>query len=114
MTQRTIKTSSGTVRLGEYVRVWKSLKNTSPGTMFKSSLCGWCSARRETILAEFMDGLQDRINRHLVWYGKGRKWTYEWQLETQRAVRQLNTRRLAIRWLPAWLKTRFAERIQND
>ena len=110
---RVIRTASGTVTLGAYVKAWREVKAAPAGTEFRSSLCGWAPETRETILSQFQDGLAGRINRHIPGFGVGRKWASEWQHETRYAARQLNCPRLVIRWLPAWLKKRFAQRLAD-
>lgn len=101
------------VSLGHYVQCWRKVLSCAPGTEFKSGFNRWPESR-ETILREFRRGMADRINRHIPGFGKGRKWAYEWQIETERAARQLNHPRLVIHWLPIWLKPRFAHRLDSE
>lgn len=111
--QRIVTLGHGkTVTLAAYVRGIRLCKASPPKTTFKQGLCGWWPEPRETILREFMEGVHDRINQHVAGYGQGRKWVYEWQIETYRASRQLNHPRLVIDWLPLWLKPRFAHRLR--
>jgi hypothetical protein len=68
----------------------------------------------EDVLRQMRLGLHDRISRHMPHYARqGRKWSHEWQTQTWRAARDLNTPRLVIRWLPHHLATRFAHRIER-
>lgn len=101
------------VRLGNYVAGWKRAKKSKRGTRFNHGLCGWWSLTREEILREFNEGLHDRINRHIPWFGKGRKWNQDWQREMGHAAFLLNNPKLIIDWLPQDLKVRFARRLRN-
>jgi len=100
-----------TVTLGNYLKAWRAVRRAPTGTEFKESLCGWWPASRETILQQYSDGVHDRINRHLPFYRKGRKWNQDWQRMMLQAARQLNTPRLCIHWLPMELRKRFAQRV---
>jgi len=100
------------VSLGEYVRIWRRVRQAPSGTIYTESLCGWWPTTRETILAQFSAGVHDRINRHLPGYGVGRKWKPQWQSEMRRTARQVNTPRLRISWLPKELRGRFADRME--
>ncbi len=109
---RTVRLGSGrVVSLGTYVAAWKRALSAPAHATFRETPCSWAGGDRDQVLREFRAGLHDRINRHLPRYGKGRKWDPQWQIETYRAARDLNTPRLALHWLPAWLKARFAHRI---
>ncbi len=99
-----------TVSVGQYVGAIKRAKANLAAT-FPSSLEHWAPAKGAQIVAEFRKGLAARINAKAPGYGQGRKWSEEWQVETLRAARALNTPRLAIHWLPQHLKARFAERL---
>jgi hypothetical protein len=102
------------VTLGQYCDAWRRVKTTRPGCLFKGSLCcAFHLISREEILREFSDGTNDRLNRHLPWWSKGRKWSDSWQTETQRTAQQLNHPRMRIYWLPPWLEQKFAHRIVN-
>lgn len=112
MSQRYVTLPNGhQCDIGEYLNSWKALKSMAPDR----EISGWSYFPTEArdILRELDYGLHDRINRHLPWFGHGRKWSYEWQVEACRAARDLNTPRLAIHWLPAWLKPRFAHRLTS-
>ena len=103
------------VPLGVYVSAWRVVRDAKPDLMFNRSLCERWPASAGEILAQYRAGMVDRINRHMPpWYGKGRKWGDSWQTETRRAARQLNTPRLAIHWLPIWLKDRFSHRLGEN
>lgn len=99
------------VTLAVYVRAWKTALAAPADAWFPRTPCSWAGGDRAQVLHEFRAGIDDRINRHLPDYGTGRKWRSEWQVETRRAAQALNTPRLAIHWLPQWLKGRFAGRI---
>lgn len=82
-----------------------------PGATFKHGLTTWWPVCGADIRREFLAGVHDRINRHAPGYGKGRKWSQEWQADTMRAARDLNTPRLVIRRLPRDLRARFGHRL---
>ena len=108
-----IVTASGTVSVRQYVQTWRSVKAADAGTRYKSSLCGWWPATREEILAQFWEGLDDRINRHIAGYGKGRKWDADWQRAARNTATSVNTPRLIVRWVPAEFRQRLAHRLEQ-
>lgn len=65
-------------------------------------------------LRDLRAGLHDRINRQLPHFGQGRKWSDDWQLNTSRAARELNTPRLRIHYLPPHLRARFGHRLAME
>ena len=101
------------VPLGAYVRAI-GIAKAAPEQTFKSGLSTFWTTKGREIHEQFYEGLTDRINRRIANYGKGRKWSNEWQIETQRAARALNTPRLVIHWLPKWLLGRFGHRIERE
>jgi len=118
--QRVVTLGDGRqVGLGGYVKAWKAALAAPAGSTFDKGF-NWWPETREEILRTFRKGLQDRINRRIDGFPgalrpegpRGRKWTSEWQTETRRAAQQLNSR-VVIHWLPAWLKPRFAHRIEE-
>lgn len=112
--QRVVRLGDGRrVTLGAYVRAWKAALAAPATAWFRTTPCSWAGGDRAQVLREFRDGLDARINRHIPEYGRGRKWNAGWQIETLRAARALNHPRLAIHWLPAWLKPRFGYRLAS-
>lgn len=111
----TVFASERSVTLAGYISAWNAVKAAPAGATFSESLRSgkWTggSHSREEILGQFSEGLHDRINRHLPWFGRGRKWDHDWQMETRRAADQVNQPRLRIHWLPEWLRARFSHRI---
>lgn len=97
--------------LAVYLDAWRQLRAMDPNIEV-TGFDHFSQAARH-ILREIQYGIHDRINRHIPGFGQGRKWSYEWQVETLRAARALNTPRLAIHWLPSWLKPRFSHRIST-
>jgi hypothetical protein len=93
----------------KYCDAWRTLKTMLP----TDSVKGWdhFPEKVEVILREIRRGIHDRINRHMPGYGVGRKWGDLWQTDAARAARDLNTPRLAIRWLPGEWRDRFRHRI---
>lgn len=113
MSKRYITLADGRrIGLGRYVEAWRQCLALDPRTWIGRGVDGWGQPAGEA-LVDLRRGMDDRINRHLPWYGRGRKWDYQWQIETWRAARDLNTRHLVIRWLPPWLKERFSHRLEN-
>jgi len=96
-------------RLGVYLRAWRTLKTLPTAALVDGFTHG--PVPPALVLAELQRGIHDRINRHVPGFGKGRKWDWVWQSETLRAAIKLNTPRLAIHWLPVWLRARFAGRL---
>lgn len=83
--------------VGRYARAWVALLAMAP-----ESLCPgfdhFPEPARE-ILAAMHGGLADRINRHLPWYGRGRKWKSDYQIalwRDSRAVRDRVERRVRV------------------
>jgi hypothetical protein len=99
-----------TIPLGVYVAGVRAAI-AHPGRTFRHGLTTWWPVTGADVRREFMDGVHDRINRHVPGYGKGRKWSAEWQAEARRAAHDVNTPRLAIRWLPRDLRSRLAHRL---
>lgn len=98
------------VSVGVYVEGWKRCLAASPRTL----VCDWdhFPQEAERVLASFRRGMRDRINRHLPWWGKGRKWSAEYQTR----LFHLNLRligRCVIRPtdVPKDLRARLAHRI---
>jgi hypothetical protein len=112
---RVIRLGCGrTIGLGAYVRAWKTCLVLGPNTPIGRGVDGWGQSAGEA-LRDLRKGLDDRINRHLPWYGKGRKWDHDWWCSMRRAANELNHPRLVIRWLPADLMKvpRFRERVEE-
>lgn len=97
--------------LSAYARAWKAIKNLPPAT----SVFGWACwpVQAGEVLEVLRFGLHDRINRHVEWHGKGRKWGEGYQVEFRRAGRAVNTPRLILDWLPADLRDRFGHRLRK-
>lgn len=113
--QRVVRLGCGrAIGLGKYVAAWKACKSLPPETWIGRGISGY-GETSETALAELRRGLHDRINRHDSAYGRGRKWSDQWQGEMYRAASQLNYPRLVIHWLPADLMRvpRFRERVES-
>lgn len=101
------------VSLTSYVEAWKAAKTMSPDTVLPHGLRGWSPVTVGECLAEFRDGLEERINIRGGIKFTGRKHDSDWQRATTHAARELNTPRLRIHWLPSWLRERFAHRIAD-
>lgn len=73
------------VGLGQYVGAWKKALAMDPN----APVAGTPSAPRGggtagDAVAEFREGMQDRINKHDPAFGKGRKWDSTWQRDARR------------------------------
>jgi hypothetical protein len=111
-TTRIITIPSGRqVTIGVYVKGWKAAKVLPSDRLVK----GWdiFDVPAGEVLEDIRDGIHDRINRRLAWYGKGRKWALEYQGELSYASRQVNQPRMTIDWLPNDLKVRLAHRLRT-
>jgi len=98
------------VRLGEYVRSWQALLAMSPETRV-DRWNDWSASARD-ILRDLRDGIHDRINRHIEWYGRGRRWAPNWQRQTRHLANAINTPRLIIDWIPIDYRSRFQHRLR--
>lgn len=112
MTGRYVTTGDGRrIGLGSYVRAWRTVMAAPPDAPFDRSLCERYPDNAASILQQFRDGMHDRINRHTPGYGRGRKWSDDYQRAMAYSARLLNTPRLRLHWLPADLRIRFAARL---
>lgn len=76
------------VTIGEYVRSWKTLKTLPPNRLVDR----WSHFPTPAgeILREISYGVHDRINKHLPWWNRGRKWAEDWYRETRQAADRIN------------------------
>jgi hypothetical protein len=111
---RFIGVACGAVTIKGYVDAWRRVLEAPAGKTFKRSLCGMDPASREEILREYSFGVHDRINRHIPWFGRGRKWDEDWQRAMLQAAQTVNRPRLIIDWLPQDLVRRFAHRLRRN
>ncbi|MCL8382079.1 DNA polymerase III subunit beta [Xanthobacter aminoxidans] len=114
--RRVVRLGSGqVVTLGTYVAAWRRARAAPPDARFRGSPCGWAGAEEKVaeILRQFRAGMDDRINQHLPWFGRGRRWGPEWQAEASRLARAVNTPRLIVRWAPPEFRARLAHRIED-
>lgn len=104
------------IGIARYVAAWREclrLVNDGAGdTHIGKGVTGWGQTAAEALWS-LRRGLDDRMNRgdpRKTW----RKWDGDWQRDMGHAARRLNTPRLAIHWLPAELRQRFADHISTD
>lgn len=102
--------------LGRYVAAWRQCKaivaaddgdtwmRETPGSEYGGTVAD--------ALRELRDGLADRINRHIPGYGRGRKWSDDWQRHALQTAHAVNTPRLIVRWAPRDLMPRLAHRLE--
>lgn len=113
-----VKLGSGQrVPLATYCAAWRACRTAPPGQPVRGSLCDPFTARAMSTagqeLAEFRRGMHDRINRHLAAFGRGRKWSGQWQADAARTARDVNTPRLIVRWVPVEFRARVAARLAD-
>lgn len=114
--RRVVRLGSGqVVTLGTYVAAWRRARAAPPDASFRGSPCGWAGIEEPAgeILRQFRAGMDARINQHLPWFGRGRRWGPEWQAEASRLARAVNTPRLIVRWAPPEFRARLAHRIED-
>lgn len=114
--RRVVRLGSGqVVKLGTHVAAWRRARAAPPDARFRGSPCGWAGADEDAaeILRQFRAGMDARINQHLPWFGRGRRWGPEWQAEASRLARAVNTPRLIVRWAPPEFRARLAHRIED-
>jgi hypothetical protein len=99
------------IGLGKYVAAWKQCLALPGNTPIGKGIDGWGQTAAQA-LSDLRKGMDDRINRRIPGYGKGRKWGSDWYFSMWRASRDLNNPRLVIRWLPAEIRERFRDRIE--
>lgn len=104
------------VSLGAYVAAWRTVRRADPNARFRGAPDAWFGEIEpaERILRQFRAGLHSRINRHLPDYGRGRKWSQDWQREALQTAGKVNTPRLIVRWIPADLMPRLSHRLTVD
>ncbi len=118
MTIRVVVLGNGrSVPLGSYVWAWREILSAPPDREYRQGLTGWWPETAETILRQFRDGMHERISRHLPGYGRGRKWSHDWQRAAYQDAQRINAPRLAVRRTEIttddW-RTRFAHRYTED
>ena len=92
--QRAIRLPSGRlVSLGVYVAAWRTLLETPPDYQVQDWDHFATPAAR--VLDRMREGMHDRINRRLPWWGQGRRWDEDWQRDAGRCARLVNSRGLA-------------------
>lgn len=116
---RTIGLPNGkSVRIAVYVNAWREVKRLTTAGRGKHPIAGWdhFPTDAEVILRAMQDGMTDRINRHLPWYGRGRKWEWQWQRDAKNVAWNLNGRRIVtrVRDVPKELQPRLAHRLHED
>lgn len=113
MSRRVIRLPNGRhVGLRAYVAAWRVLLRTTPDANVRGF--DYFTQTAGEVLAAFRAGLQDRINRHLPGYGRGRKWSSDWQRDAGHTARAVNTPRLIVRWAPLDLRARLAHRLTTE
>ena len=94
------------VTVGEYARSWRMLKTLPPDRLVERF-----SHFPETaaeILREIGRAVHDRINRHIPGFGRGRKWSQDWERAAIQTAIRVNQPRLVIDWLPQDFRRRLA------
>jgi hypothetical protein len=96
-------------RLGAYVAAWRTIKTLPAETIIPR--WNWHQNDAASVLRSLRAGIHDRINKHVLGYGCGRKWDQNWQVEAGRAARAVNTPRLVVGWVPVEFRARLAHRL---
>lgn len=113
--KRVIRLPNGKqVGIGAYARAWKKLAagKYADDDVFRD--WDYFPVTADVVLLKMRDGMHDRINRHLPAYGRGRKWSSDWQREVEHTARLVNTPRLVVRWVPRDLRARLSHRIERN
>lgn len=88
---RTIRCPNGhSVTLGAYVIAWRQLREVAPDVQIRDWSHFPTEARQ--VLAQMREGMHDRINVRLAWWGRGRKWGSQWQRDIGHLARRVNGR----------------------
>ena len=80
------------VALGKYIAFVKCAI-ADPDARFQYTLTQWWGGFGREIRKEFRDGMHDRINQHLSWYNKGRRWDKDYWWKLWRDVQRIRGRR---------------------
>ena len=99
-----------TIGLGKYVEAWKACLALPAATPIGRGIDGWGQTAGEA-LRDLRAGMDDRINRNIPGFGKGRKWSSDWYWQAWRLARDVNTPRLVVRWAPLEFRARLADRL---
>jgi hypothetical protein len=112
---QTVRIPTGrVVSLRSYVYAWRALLSMDGATRVTD--WSWSGDTAADVLRDMRSGLHDRINLHLAGYGKGRKWSSDWQRAVGQCARRVNTPRLIVRApeVPPDLRARLAHRIYEE
>ncbi len=71
--------------LAQYCTVVRAAKE-HPAQEYPTTFCSWAGGTGADIVQEFRKGLADRINAHLPWYGRGRKWSGDMSVPARRSL----------------------------
>lgn len=112
MMQHVIRLPNGRhCTVGTYVKAWRALL-AAPGDAQVSGF-GHFPEDASRVLRAMRDAMHDRINRHLAYYNRGRKWDWRWQRDVARVAWNLNGRRIVTREreVPREYRARLAHRL---
>jgi hypothetical protein len=103
--------------LARYMLIVKTAKE-NPDKMFSQSFCSWSPETGETIIKEWMDGINDRINAKDPRYPQGAKAQPLYQTELQRDYRAYLDRRdkriIVRQWQTPLFRKRFSHLLFVD
>lgn len=71
-----------------YCRAWRQLKTLNSDAVIRD--WEWFPVKAGDVLRQLREGLHDRINRHSSHFGRGRKWTHDYQVDQRRDARRIN------------------------
>lgn len=100
-----------TVTVAAYVRAWRQLRALPPTSLVTGFDDGPTTAA--AVLESFSSGLNERINRHRPYYGRGRKWgADEQRAMVYTAALLRSSPRCVLDWVPASFRSRLAHRLR--
>lgn len=108
------------VSVATYVNAWRQCRamvEAGQGeTWLRRTPCSPTGGTVADALAELRAGALDRLNRHMpAWYGRGRKWSHDWQRGAREVAYRLPRRIITReRDCPRELRAKLADRLYRD
>lgn len=99
------------VTLSAYVIAWRQLLEMDGTALIRD--WDYYPTEARAVLDAMRDGVHDRINRVVPWWGRGRKWESDWQRAALHCSRRVNAWRVIVRPgdVPKEFRARLATRI---
>lgn len=109
---KTIYMGNGTtVSLASYIEGWKKALALDQAVMVKAGPGAWWPQSVAQVLEKLRRGMHERINRHVAGYGKGRKWSHEWQAGARQLTDLVNYPHMIVR--PGSVPPEFRDRLKD-